>query len=123
MKKIIIILIFILLISYNPQEPDAAAALLLPKAGGIITYYNPACLLPPSINIITVNGATGVGTLTTSFVWGGSFPYSYGPPAHPKQPLLGLASYVYVPCAIPCHAGVCPIGPGGFQLLYSGVGI
>ena len=123
LKNISLILIFIFALSYEPVHPDALATLSMPKVGGFINYYNPACLVPSSINFGTINGGSGVGTGMWSFVWGATLPYAYTPPSHPGQPVLGLASFYYVPCLVPCHTGLCPIGPGGLREKINGSGI
>ena len=82
------------------QEPEAAISVIGIPAGGRIIDLNNLCTLPyPHTVFSTFSPGTGSGAW--NFVYGRTFPFSYGPIASPSDVgnyMLGLASHQYTPC-------------------------
>jgi len=82
--------------------------------GGPITWYFPACEVPPATWIIL-----GPPTFS-SLMYMGALSYSYGPPSHWGQQLLGMST-AWMPCIIlvPCppSPAPCPVIIGGGMLI------
>ena len=93
------------------------------KIGGRITTIT-YCPLPiPHLSYTTIQTNIGSGSGSWAWIPGASINYLYGPPSHPGQPILGLASDGYMSCLAPTFWGVTPVGPPSFGIeLYHGSG-
>jgi len=97
------------------SAPNTGDSIFLPFGGRVTTYF-PGCLFPPGVALYT----TGVVPKPLMYVPGTSFSYLNGPPTHPGQALLGMAT-VPVPCIIICYRRgtpfPCPYLPQPFSFL------
>ena len=96
--------------------PTTGTTLTLPFGGRIITPF-PGCVAPAGIAV----RITPPRPYPLMYVPGASRSYLYSPPVAPGQWLLGRAG-PYVPCLIPCPAGLCPYPgqPGGVLIDFHG---
>ncbi len=94
--------------------------------GGPITYMDPICQGPP-FTWIGEYIQLGLPTPYPLMWTPAEISFAYGPPVHPGQYLLGMATPVWLPCIlwiwVPCGVTVCPfpiVKGGGFIMAFHG---
>lgn len=102
--------------------PISSVQAQIPFGGAILSYY-PVCVDPPGASVFTLGAPTPGAYMYIP----GSMIFSFGPPTHPSQWLLGTGGgfmTCLVPIPPPCPPGPCvmpfPLLPGGMLLLMHG---
>ena len=109
-------LVTVVVVGIFVSYPVIGGGEVLPFGGPIVNIF-PGCVSPPGMGI-TIGPPT---PMSLFYQPKASFSFAFGPPVSPGQFLLGNAAS-FVPCLIPCPAGVCPYPPipGGLFIIMHG---